>query len=109
MSEKMYESADGFKCTLSQMVKIEPEWAANRIRVWEKLQTENKALKELLDTQVEVCAKFSAQLIDCEQSRDRLLEALKGVSRVKYSPDLKRFEVEGIIQKAEAQKEKETK
>jgi len=36
MTDKLYESTDGFKCTLNQMVKIEPEWAANRIREGEK-------------------------------------------------------------------------
>ena len=30
--EKRYETAEGIKCNILQMVKIEPEWAANRIQ-----------------------------------------------------------------------------
>lgn len=45
MPDKLYESTDGFKCTLDQMVKIEPEWAANRIREGEKAAVQVKQLE----------------------------------------------------------------
>jgi hypothetical protein len=52
-SAKIYFDADGNERTIYQMVKSEPEWAANRIQEGEKaieqLQQERQAKQELLE------------------------------------------------------------
>ena len=34
--EKRYETVDGVKCNILQMVKLEPEWAANILQMGER-------------------------------------------------------------------------
>jgi len=61
MSEKKYQAPSGFKCTLSQLVKIEPEWACNRIREGEKAISENKNLKDIDELRAALLVKFQEE------------------------------------------------
>jgi len=113
MSEKKYKSSEGFECTLSQMVKIEPEWAVNRIRVCEKLEAENKALKEELKTTQDIAfelteslRKEGIELGKVKASRNELLHWLEAIS-VHVKDVETRNAVNLICAKAQALKEKE--
>jgi len=77
MNEKKYKSSEGFECTLSQMVKIEPEWAVNRIRVCEKLEVKNKALKERIESLLSVCQEYYSHMDVRHQNIVDMVEALK--------------------------------
>jgi len=44
--EKIYHDVEGNECNILQLVKKEPEWAANRIQIGEKYKEMWKCLKE---------------------------------------------------------------
>ena len=46
---RQYKDVAGNPVTLDWLVRNEPEWAANQIRHRDKLDAENKTLKEALD------------------------------------------------------------
>jgi hypothetical protein len=46
---RQYKDVAGNPCSLDWLVRNEPEWAANQIRHRDKLDAENKTLKEALD------------------------------------------------------------
>jgi len=49
MTTRQYKDVAGNPCSLDWLVRNEPEWAANQIRHRDKLDAENKTLKETLD------------------------------------------------------------
>lgn len=44
---RKYQDSDGNDCTLDQMVRREPDWAANRIRVGEQQSAEIARLRDV--------------------------------------------------------------
>ena len=63
--EKRYLTQDGIRCNILQLVKIEPEWAANRIQAGEKAEaTLAEKEKELTELRGKVL-KLAGALKDC--------------------------------------------
>ena len=46
--EKKYTTSEGIECNILQMVKMEPEWAANRIQAGEKAIEKLKEIDEFI-------------------------------------------------------------
>jgi len=76
---------------------------------YNELKAENKALKENLSQQIRVNSLLAGRCFKVEQSRDELLNALKTQKAVLAEEDIVSRDVDRLIQKAEALKEKESK
>ena len=53
MTDRKYQDGDGNDCTLEQMVRREPEWAASRIRAGEAAIAERDRLRAALREAIE--------------------------------------------------------
>ncbi len=73
MSEKKYMTDNGLELTLYQMVNLEPEWAVNRIRVCERLEAENKELKESIALFQECETEYDKKRIENKFLKDAAL------------------------------------
>jgi len=77
----------------------------HKLREWmDKLQAENKALKETLDKTTDLVVDYQERMVKIKKSRDDLLEILRFTLRhhaLYYDADL----LKQAIQKAEALKE----
>lgn len=62
--DKVYHNSENKKCNIIQMVRGEPEWAANRIQVGEKMLTE---LKNLIENQCDTVSTPNGKYVNREQ------------------------------------------
>lgn len=58
--EKIYYDADGKKCNILELIKKEPEWAANRIQEGEKYKNMWGRLKTIY--RLSICPPKTAEL-----------------------------------------------
>jgi len=99
-----YKDSDGNATNIYQLINKEPEWAVSII---EKLQVENKALKEKFIKECIATTVLMEKIEALKESTDELLEALDGY----FKSNSNTVEALDIINKAwlraEALKEKE--
>ena len=76
---KIYQDSDGDMCTIYQMIKREPEWAANRIQEGEKAFKLLEQIKKLVDDNYEPPASFLIPLSgegDAQKYNTRCLQSI---------------------------------
>lgn len=61
---KVYYDNEGNAKNILQMVKYEPEWAANRIQVGEQLEQKNADMQKTLDTQFNANQKLTGEIAE---------------------------------------------
>jgi len=73
---KRYEDSEGNDCSIHQMVRREPEWAANRILVGEEAQARIRELEEILQDAVD-----NNRIVERPEWWGRVTAALAGTPR----------------------------
>lgn len=70
---KVYYDNEGNAKNILQMVKYEPEWAANRIQVGEQLEQKNADMQKTLDTQFNANQELTGKICELEQEKAELI------------------------------------
>jgi len=74
-NEKIYRDSDGMNRHILQMVKVEPEWAANRVQEGEIAIEENEKLRRaILTLKPHICEPAMEGETDYERAVIALLE-----------------------------------
>jgi uncharacterized protein YhaN len=85
---KVYHDVNGVECTLRQLVKADPDWAASRIQVGEQAIAERDSLQ----------AQLSAAL----DSKKECWEAYKRIEQVKIDLKMRTLNAEAQLSEARA-------
>ena len=72
---KVYHNADGEECTIHQMVREEPQWAAERIQAGE---TAIKALKAEIIITCQDCGEIDIDRLECPHCSGNVGSAVRG-------------------------------
>ena len=57
--ENRYKTQDGMKCNILQLIKLEPEWAANIIQYYEKQLAMLNASQPVVAADAKSCAHLT--------------------------------------------------